>query len=263
MIVIVPTACRARLCRNLVCVVARDRGARPGCIALAARWTLRGPAAGGIAQRRGAARRHRLPASAGLENLLADARRFRRAAALRLLQIGKYRSRDSSVAGADEIRRRRRRPLDGLSRPDRAAVADRREKCRQAGDASRRHQLRGLRKALHSRRSQSRTRLHQRGEHRGQRAVRSARHRAEAGQCRRSQPADHPRRQARRQIDGAGRCGARPTPATVNLFVEGPTPDWALPVPKLLEQARPGSSASPSNSTACRRAPIPKAPRSN
>ena len=25
----------------------------------------------------------------------------------------------------------------------------------------------------------------------------------------------------------------------VNLFVEGPTPDWALPVPKLVEPARP------------------------
>ena len=32
-----------------------------------------------------------------------------------------------------------------------------------------------------------------------------ARYRAEAGQCRRSQPADHPRRQARRQIQRAGR----------------------------------------------------------
>ena len=27
---------------------------------------------------------------------------------------------------------------------------------------------------------------------------------------------------------------------TVNLFVEGPTPDWALPVPKLLEHSPPG-----------------------
>jgi len=26
----------------------------------------------------------------------------------------------------------------------------------------------------------------------------------------------------------------------VSLFVEGPTPDWALPVPKLLEQSPPG-----------------------
>ncbi len=47
--------------------------------------------------------------AAGLEDLLADARRFRRSAALRLLQIGQYRGRDRSVAGADEIRRRRRR----------------------------------------------------------------------------------------------------------------------------------------------------------
>ena len=122
----------------------------------------------------------------------------------------------------------------------RAAVAYCREKCRQTGDASRRHQLRGLREALHSCRSQSRTRLHQRGEHRGQRAVRSARHRAEARQYRRSQSADHPRRQARRQIHRAGRRRHAADAEDVNLFVEGPTPDWALPVPKLLEHSPPG-----------------------
>jgi DsbC/DsbD-like thiol-disulfide interchange protein len=33
---------------------------------------------------------------------------------------------------------------------------------------------------------------------------------------------------------------AAPDSAEVNLFVEGPTPDWALPVPKLLEQGPPG-----------------------
>src|SRR4051794_11041838 len=31
-----------------------------------------------------------------------------------------------------------------------------------------------------------------------------------------------------------------PASAEVNLFVEGPTPDWALPVPKLLEHGPPG-----------------------
>ena len=31
-----------------------------------------------------------------------------------------------------------------------------------------------------------------------------------------------------------------PDSRTVNLFVEGPTPDWALPVPKLLEHSPPG-----------------------
>src|SRR4249919_503656 len=31
-----------------------------------------------------------------------------------------------------------------------------------------------------------------------------------------------------------------PDARTVSLFVEGPTPDWALPVPKLLEQSPPG-----------------------
>jgi DsbC/DsbD-like thiol-disulfide interchange protein len=33
---------------------------------------------------------------------------------------------------------------------------------------------------------------------------------------------------------------AAPDSAEVNLFVEGPTPDWALPVPKLLEHGPPG-----------------------
>src|SRR6202045_2703579 len=31
-----------------------------------------------------------------------------------------------------------------------------------------------------------------------------------------------------------------PDARTVNLFVEGPTPDWALPVPKLVEHSPPG-----------------------
>jgi DsbC/DsbD-like thiol-disulfide interchange protein len=33
---------------------------------------------------------------------------------------------------------------------------------------------------------------------------------------------------------------APPEAGDVNLFVEGPTPDWALPVPKLLEHSPPG-----------------------
>jgi DsbC/DsbD-like thiol-disulfide interchange protein len=33
---------------------------------------------------------------------------------------------------------------------------------------------------------------------------------------------------------------AAPGAVDVNLFVEGPTPDWALPVPKLLEHSPPG-----------------------
>ena len=33
---------------------------------------------------------------------------------------------------------------------------------------------------------------------------------------------------------------AAPDAGEVNLFVEGPTADWALPVPKLLEHSPPG-----------------------
>ena len=51
---------------------------------------------------------------------------------------------------------------------------------------------------------------------------------------------------------------AVPDAREVSLFVEGPTPDWALPIPKLIERARPASSASASNSTACRRARTPE-----
>jgi len=31
-----------------------------------------------------------------------------------------------------------------------------------------------------------------------------------------------------------------PEAGEVSLFVEGPTPDWALPVPRLVEQSPPG-----------------------
>ena len=59
-------------------VVARDRGsAEEVHRRLAPGRPFRGPAAGGLTQRRGAARRHRLSAAARLEDLLADARRFR------------------------------------------------------------------------------------------------------------------------------------------------------------------------------------------
>ena len=67
----------------------------------------------------------------------------------------------------------------------------------------------------------------------------SAQYRAEARQYRRSQSAHHPRRQARGQGQRAGRRVA-PDGKDVSLFVEGPTPDWALPVPKLVEASPPG-----------------------
>src|SRR6202012_2417795 len=60
---------RARLRRNPVCLVACGRGARPGCIALAARRAFRGPAAGGFAQRRKPARRYRPAGAARMETL--------------------------------------------------------------------------------------------------------------------------------------------------------------------------------------------------
>src|SRR5580658_8541348 len=50
-----------------------------------------------------------------------------RSAAVRLLEIGQCRGRDHSVAGAAGIRRWRRWAFARLSRPDRAALADRRK----------------------------------------------------------------------------------------------------------------------------------------
>ena len=50
---------RARRRRHLVCRMCGDRGSRRGFLAVAARRAFRGPPAGGIAQRRGAARRYR------------------------------------------------------------------------------------------------------------------------------------------------------------------------------------------------------------
>ena len=48
-----------------------------------------------------------------------------------------------------------------------------------------------------------------------------------------------------RDVQREGKLGvvvdvAAPDTSEVNLFVEGPTPDWSLPVPKLLEQAPTG-----------------------
>jgi DsbC/DsbD-like thiol-disulfide interchange protein len=48
-----------------------------------------------------------------------------------------------------------------------------------------------------------------------------------------------------RDVKREGKTGvlvdvAAPGSGEVNLFVEGPTPDWALPVPKLLEHGPPG-----------------------
>ena len=111
---------------------------------------------------------------------------------------------------------------------------------RQAGHASRRHQLRGVREDLHSGRSEHGADFRERRQHRRQRPVRSARYRSRSRRRRRSQPAHHPRRQARGQIDGSGRRALARCDETVNLFVEGPTPDWALPVPKLLDHGPAG-----------------------
>ena len=48
-----------------------------------------------------------------------------------------------------------------------------------------------------------------------------------------------------RDVKREGKAGvivdvAAPGASEVNLFVEGPTPDWALPVPKLVEHSPPG-----------------------
>src|SRR6201982_2244211 len=48
-----------------------------------------------------------------------------------------------------------------------------------------------------------------------------------------------------RDVQGQGKAevlvdGVTPDDRVVNLFVEGPTPDWGLPVPKLVEHSPPG-----------------------
>ena len=108
---------------------------------------------------------------------------------------------------------------------------------------------------------QCRARLLQRRQHRGQRAVRRARHGSEARQCRRSQSADHPRRQARGQIAGAGRRGRRRMRATSTCSSRGRRRTGACRCRSRSSTARPASSASRSSSTACRRASIPTARR--
>ena len=57
---------------------------------------------------------YRDQAQSRLENLLAVSGRFRRAARVRFLEIGKCQNRDGAVPGADPVPRRRRRALDRL-----------------------------------------------------------------------------------------------------------------------------------------------------
>ena len=211
---------------------------------MAAGRPFRGPAAGGIAQRRGAARRHRLqlqpgwktywrtPGDSGVPPRF-DFSKSENVEAVTVLWPAPTKFDDG--AGGHSLGYH-----DQIVLPLRIVA----EKCRQAGDAARRHQLRGVRKTLHSGRSQCRAGLHQRGEHRGQRAVRSARHRAEARQCRRSQSADHPRRQARRQIHRAGRCRSRPTPGRSICLSKGRRRTGRCRFRNCSSTARPGSSAS-------------------
>jgi len=152
-----------------------------------------------------------------MENLLADARRFRRAAALRLLQIGEYRSRDHPVAGADQVRRRRRRPLAGLQEPDRAVC----EKLCIPVEAI-------AELAFASVASTEDSALFA--------ALDTVPKPASIGD---------PNPLTIRDVKRDGKSSvlvdvATPDAREVSLFVEGPTPDWALPVPTLLEPSPPG-----------------------
>ena len=124
-------------------------------------------------------------------------------------------------------------------------------------------QLRGLREALHSRRSQCRARLRQRREHRGQRAVRGARYRAEARQCRRPQSAHHPRRQARRQVHRAGRCGRARCQGRQPVRRRADAGLGAAGSETARAQPARGQALFLRTGRRCRRAPSPKAPRSN
>ena len=128
----------------------------------------------------------------------------------------------------------------GYKQPGRAAAADRRQNADKPVTLRADINYAVCDKLCIPVEANSRTRLRQRGQHRGWRAVRSARHRAEARQYRRSQSAHHPRRQARRQDRTCWSTSPRPAGKDVSLFVEGPTPDWALPVPKLVEHSPPG-----------------------
>ena len=94
-------------------------------------------------------------------------------------------------------------------------------------------------------------------------AVRRAQYRAEARQYRRSQSADHPRRQARGKDQRAGRRDRARRPRTSACSSKGRRRTGRCRFRSWSSTARPASNALPSNSTACRRAPAPKAPRSN
>ena len=193
-------------------------------------------------QDRAPAGRHPNQAQAGLAHLLEVPGGRRRAAALRLCGIAERQGGRGPVAraaahpggepGGDRIYRR-----------PHSAACDRAAERGEAGGAASQARLCGVREAVRARRRQERTGARRRPLIPGCCARRSRRR-----GCRRRSPSAKVRRSP------SNRCGARmarPSRASSStsprrpartsvLFAEGPTPEWALPVPARIEGAPAG-----------------------
>ena len=264
MTVIVPTRVALGFAATLLASSLAAEAHAAGRLALAAGRPFRGPAAGGIAQRRGAARRHRLSVAAGLEDLLAHARAIpgcRRAST----SPNRTMSRPSPFCG-------RRRPKfddgagghslgyhDQVVLPLRIVAKNADKPVTLRAD----DQLRGLRETLHSRRSQCRAAFT---------SVASTEDGAlSAALDTVPKPANvgDPNPLTIRDVKRDGK-----STVLVDVVVAR-MPETSICSSKDRRRtgrcrcrswsstARPGSSASPSNSTACRRAPTLTARRSN
>ena len=194
------------------------------------------------ARRQVAAGRHRNPARSGLEDLLALSRRFRRAADTRFHRFGERQIGDRAVAGAGALRRWRRRQFDRLY----AATS-----CCRCGSSRR---TPASRRALHvkvgyavcgklcvpaeadlgltlSGKAGAEDR-HCRARCGAKPRVPRARAALGARSRRRSRHPLHASRKRPAAMSSVVVEVAAPAGAPVDLFVEGPTADWALPLPE-------------------------------
>ena len=193
-------------------------------------------------ERRNHSRRHRDEDQGRLAHLLALSRRRRRAASLRLCGIAERQERGCALAraaahpragpGRDRLWQRR-----NLAARHRAAGS------RKAGDAASQARLRRVRETVRAGGSQGRAGARRRPLVAGGRARQCRSASAEEARARR-------RHAARRQVGAEGRRRrgrprvivdvAAPAGSAAALFAEGPTPDWALPVPAAIDGAPAG-----------------------
>ena len=232
---------------NLVFLVAGTGvRARGRCVAVGRRRRARRAADRGRRTACGAdvhARRYRDPARAGLENLLALSGRLRHSAALRFRALAECEIRDGALSGAAAASPTRAAPRSATRTASCFRSTSWPQDRRQARHAAPDDRLRGVRKDLHSGRRQGRADAHA-ASRRARRDALSTPRRwcPKPAVLGAGERARDPRGEAR------GRASvivdvAAPADAAVELFAEGPSADWALPVPSRRSRAPGGPAA--------------------